>query len=79
MSHIDLIGHIKSIIMSTYNNEPKQTLWEAWFVSSVTLFLGTMFVGTCSGKVHLFPNYDMFLGVVVANLFMCILIGTQKR
>lgn len=65
--------------MSTYNNEPKQTLWEAWFVSSVILFLGTMFVGTCTNNVKVFPNYDMFLGVVVANLFMCVLIGTQKR
>jgi len=79
MSHIDLTGHIKLIIMSTYNNEPKQTLWEAWFVTSVVLFLGTMFVGTCSGSVQLFPNYDMWLGVTVANLVMCVIIGTQKK
>jgi len=65
--------------MSTYSNDPKQTMWEMWFVTSVIVFLATMFVGTIEGSVQMFPHFDMWLGLVFLNLVFCIFNGLKQR
>ena len=64
--------------MSTYNNEPRQTIWELWFVTSVILFIASVFIGTTPGSVQMFPHFDMWLGVVFVNLIACITVGYRK-
>lgn len=77
MSHNDLIGHIKNFIIMSNNNESKQAMWEMWFVASVIIFLATIFVGTTVNKYE-YPNFDIWLGVVIANIIICIMIGSRK-
>lgn len=65
--------------MSTYPNDPKQTMWEAWFITSIILFLGTIFIGTTPGSVQMFPNFDIWLGIIFVNLVFCAFIGLKQR
>ena len=59
--------------MSTYNNEPKQTMWEMWFITSVVLLLGTLFIGTIEGSVEMFPHFNIWLTIVFINF--CVSLG----
>lgn len=64
--------------MSTYSNEPQQTKWEIWFVTSVILFLSIMFWGTVNNTNNLPIIYDGLLLAIFANLIYCITIGLKK-
>ena len=64
--------------MTTYSNHPQQNKWEIWFIISVILFLGTVIVGTCTGSVQMFPRFDMWLGLVIANLTICVIVGCKN-
>jgi len=62
--------------MSTYSNEPQQTKWEIWFITSVILFLSMMLWGT-SG-IGLPIIYDGLSLATFANLIYCIIVGLKK-
>lgn len=64
--------------MSTYSNEPQQTKWEIWFITSVILFLSIMLWGTNSQPDSLPVIYDGLLLATFANLIYCIIIGIKK-
>lgn len=64
--------------MSTYSNEPQQTKWEIWFVTSVILFLSMLFWGTIGNTGDLPVIYDRLLLATFANLVYCIIIGLKK-
>lgn len=64
--------------MSTYSNEPKQTKWEIWFITSVILFLSMMLWGTISNSQNLPIIYDGLLLATFVNLIYCIYKGLQK-
>jgi len=64
--------------MSTYSNEPQQTKWEIWFVTSVTLFLSMLFWGTIGNTDNLPVIYDGLLLATFVNLIYCITVGIKK-
>ena len=64
--------------MSTYSNEPQQTKWEIWFVTSVTLFLSMLFWGTIDNTDNLPVIYDELLLATFVNLIYCITVGIKK-
>jgi len=65
--------------MSTYSNDPKQSMWETWFVTSVILFLSMMFWGTIGNTDNLPIYYDGLLLAIFANLVYCCYIGFKKQ
>ena len=64
--------------MSTYSNEPQQTKWEIWFVTSVILFLSMLFWGTIGNTDNLPVIYDGLLLATFVNLIYCLYIGLKK-
>ena len=64
--------------MSTYSNEPQQTKWEIWFVTSVILFLSMLFWGTIGNTDNLPVIYDGLLLATFVNLIYCITVGIKK-
>lgn len=62
--------------MSTYSNEPQQTKWEIWFITSVILFISMIIWGTIA--VELPVIYDGLLFAIFVNLIYCIYKGFQK-
>ena len=64
--------------MSTYSNEPQQTKWEIWFVTSVILFLSILFWGTIGNTDNLPVIYDGLLLATFVNLIYCITVGIKK-
>lgn len=62
--------------MSTYSNNPKQSIWEIWFVTSIILFISMMIWGT--SDVELPVIYDGLLFAIFLNLVYCIYKGVQK-
>ena len=62
--------------MSTYSNEPQQTKWEIWFVTSVILFISMLVWGAI--VIELPVIYDGLLLAVFVNLIYCIIIGLKK-
>lgn len=64
--------------MSTYSNEPQQTKWEIWFVTSVILFLSMLFWGTIGNTDNLPVIYDGLLVAAFVNLIYCITVGIKK-
>lgn len=63
--------------MSANNNNSKQTMWETWFVTSVIIIMGMIFIGTLDNSKEAFPNYLLWLGVAFTNL--CVAIGYGFR
>lgn len=61
------------------NRDYKQAMWEIWFVSSIIIVLGYLFVGVLEGSKYLFPNWPYFTTMAMFNLIICILVGTRKR
>ena len=64
--------------MSTYSNDPKQSMWETWFVASVTVFLSIIFWGTHYNNEQLPIYYDALLLATFVNLIYCLYIGLKK-
>lgn len=64
--------------MSKYSNEPQQTKWEIWFVTSVILFLSILFWGTIGNTDNLPVIYDGLLLATFVNLIYCITVGIKK-
>ena len=62
--------------MSTYSNEPQQTKWEIWFITSVILFIYIIIWGT--SNVELPIIYDGLLLATFANLIYYIIVGLKK-
>ena len=55
-----------------------QTLWEAWFVSSILIFAMYFFVGTLDGSMDMFPNWLPFFVISFINLITCLYVGSKK-
>lgn len=64
--------------MSTYSNDPQQSIWETWFVTSVIIFLSIIFWGTIYNNEQLPIYYDALLLAAVINLIYCLTIGLKK-
>ena len=64
--------------MSTYSNDPKQSMWETWFVASVIMFLSIIFWGTYYNNEQLPIYYDALLLTTFVNLIYCLYIGLKK-
>jgi len=64
--------------MSTYSNEPQQTKWEIWFVTSIILFISMMLWGTCENSQNLPIIYNGLLLATLVNLVYCVYEGLQK-
>ena len=62
--------------MSTYSNEPQQTKWEIWFVTSVILFISMMIWGTNAVELPIY--YDGLLLAIFVNLVYCIIVDIKK-
>jgi hypothetical protein len=65
--------------MSTYSNDPQQTKWEIWFITSVILFLSMMFWGTINNTENLPIIYNILLLLTVVNLIHCITTGLKNK
>ena len=64
--------------MSTYSNDPKQSMWETWFVASVIVFLSIIFWVTHYNNEQLPIYYDALLLATFVNLIYCLTIGLKK-
>ena len=64
--------------MSTYSNNPKQSMWETWFVASVIVFLSIIFWRTHYNNEQLPMYYDELLLTTFVNLIYCLTIGLKK-
>ena len=64
--------------MSTYSNDPQQSIWETWFVTSVIIFLSIIFWGTIYNNEQLPIYYDVLLLASFVNLIYCLYIGLKK-
>ena len=62
--------------MSTYSNEPQQTKWEIWFVTSVILFISMMIWSASDEKLPVI--YDGLLFAIFVNLVYCIIVGIKN-
>ena len=60
------------------SEDSKQTIWEAWFVASVIIFLAYLFVGTLDNSIKSFPNWPYFFGLSLTNLVICLYYGFKK-
>ena len=65
--------------MSTYSNDPRQDLWERWFIISIIFLLSTLFIGTLYNSKTNFPNYLYWLTGATINLIICLIIGLRKN
>lgn len=61
--------------MSTFNNNPKQTLWETWFISSISILLILLFIGTVIRDLNDNIHYIIILVVSFINALCAIIIG----
>lgn len=61
------------------SNEPRQTMWEMWFVASIIIFLAYFFVGTLEGSKTFFPNWLPFMILATINLLICLYYGFKTR
>ena len=64
--------------MSTYSNEPNQSMWETGLVVSVIVFLSIIFWGTLYNNEQLPIYYDALLLTTFVNLIYCLTIGLKK-
>ena len=64
--------------MSTYSNEPNQSMWETWFVASIISFLSIIFWRTHYNNEQLPIYYDALLLTTFVNLIYCLTIGLKK-
>ena len=64
--------------MSTYSNEPNQSMWETWFVASVIVFISIIFWGRHYNSEQLPIYYDALLLTTFVNLIYCLYIGLKK-
>ena len=62
--------------MSTYSNEPQQTKWEIWFVTSVIVFISMLVWGAIIVERPVI--YDGLLLTTCVNLIYCIITGFKK-
>lgn len=56
-----------------------QTLWETWFVSSLTIFGITFLLGTLSGSKDFMPNYWYYFGISFINVIASLFVGLKKQ
>jgi len=57
--------------MSTFNNTPKQTMWEIWFTSAVAILLILLFTGTvieelCDNIIYITLLISAFVNTICA-------------
>jgi hypothetical protein len=55
----------------------KQSIWEAWFISSVGIVFGLFMIGTLPGSVEVFPSFLWYFIPSIINLLICLYYGTK--
>ena len=73
------INELNNNNMSTYPENPKQTLWETWFVTSVIIMISLLIIGTTDGSKEFVPNFPYYITLSTINLMICIIIGYRKQ
>lgn len=63
----------------TYNNEPKQTMWEIWFTISVILLLSTIVIGTFENSRIEYPNWPYWAIITFINFCISLGYGMKKK
>ncbi len=56
--------------------ETKQTMWETWFILSLSSIIVLFIIGTMKDSRIIFPNWPYFAIAVLFNILVCIKIGT---
>lgn len=64
--------------MSTFNNNPRQTIWEMWFVSSIIILLTLLFTGTVIEDLCDNQMYINLLIVAFINTLSAIIVGLKE-
>ena len=57
----------------------KQTMWEYWFIASITIFLAFLFVGTLENSKSFLPNWPYFFSLSIINLAICLYKGFKTK
>lgn len=63
--------------MTTNNNDPKQTLWEMWFILSIILIGMLIILGSTNGSKETIPDYPYYVLLSVVNFVMCVVVGRR--
>lgn len=58
---------------------PKLIMWDTWFVFSGILLMSTIFIGMTDNSKIIYPNYPIFFGIVVINMFVCMCTGLMYK
>ena len=61
----------------TTNNNPKQTIWEIWFTSSITILLIIIFIGTV---IDYLPEHQIYITLLIIsfiNALCAIIVGLR--
>lgn len=64
--------------MSTFNNTPKQTMWELWFTSAVAILLILLFTGTVIEELTNNITYITLLIFSFVNVLCAIIVGLNS-
>jgi uncharacterized membrane protein YbhN (UPF0104 family) len=65
--------------MKTFNNNPKQTIWEIWFVSAIIILLTLLFTGTVIEKLCDNQMYINLLIIAFINALSAIIVGLNSK
>ena len=62
----------------TSNNNPKYTMWEAWFTSSLIVLLLSIAAGTLENSRAIFPYWDIWMTAVCINFVIAVITGRRE-
>jgi hypothetical protein len=53
--------------------------WEKWLYLSLIAFICLMFIGTLENSRENYPNWHIYMLVVMINLLACIVVGATSK
>lgn len=65
--------------MSTFNNNPNQTIWEIWFTSSIAILVILLFIGTVIEELCNNPLYITLLITSFINVIFATIVGLNNK
>lgn len=68
-----------NVTKSSIKEDSKQTLWETWFVASVVILLGLIFIGTLNNSKIFMPYWPFLISFSIFNLVYCIYKGSKTK
>ena len=60
------------------NNDPKQSLWELWFVISIIWVITIFMIGMLPNSKINFPHWDICAVLCSVNCIFCAVVGCKK-